>query len=142
MVVPNAVKPGDTNDSPPPPLENEKLDPEGEVYFFGLGVDKYSPLLNENADLDGDVYGISVVDVIGSRCVLFFMHISFPGVVAADSLRAILADRRTLPHIAFSLLFSFLDNDDLPLVDNTPTSLSECGADGDIRILHTVAMYP
>ena len=105
MDVAAAVKAGDTNVSPPPPLENENLDPEGEVYFVGVGVDNdllASPLLNENVDLDGDVYGISVQDVVGPRCVLFIIHMSFPGIIEAVSRRAMLADRRTLPQVAFS----------------------------------------
>ena len=45
--------------SPPPPFENENLDPEGEIYLVGDGDIKDSPpppLENEKLDLDGDVY--------------------------------------------------------------------------------------
>jgi hypothetical protein len=76
-------------------LENENLDPEGEVYFVGVGDSSdppAPPLLNETVDLDGDVYDILVAGV---------MHISSAGLTEA-SYNTLLLDRRTLPHIAFS----------------------------------------
>ena len=108
------------------------MDPEGDVYFVGVGDSNdppEPPLLNENVDLDGDVFGILLAGVIGSGGALFIVRISCS---------TMLGDRRTLPLLAFSWLFSFLENEDLPL--EVVRLSSECGSDGEIRISHTVAI--
>ena len=74
---------GVRTESPPPPLANENLEPDGLEYFDGEGEIKVSPpppLLNENLDLDGDVKDCAVPGV--DACGVGFGTLSS---VAADA---------------------------------------------------------
>ena len=141
------VRPGERRESPPPPLENENLEPEGDVNLDGDGEINESPpppLLNENLALDGEVNDALLAAFVAGGDVNdpgAFAAIGFVCITSAElgerySYKK-LGDRIISPQVAASWLLFFFDVSGVPLFVE---EVLPVGTAGDMRTLQMAAI--